>query len=253
MAALLAPTAWVLRPTATLLTPRACVPVPKATLPNPTLASFHRSPVALPARNAAFPGYHIIRVPAPVAGMAPTFSAPPATKLHVRAQLNRGRHGRPRQWSRSAAAARAWREGKGAAGTGAVSPAAAEVTRRDLRVDMERPSAGRGHDVQSEADRAVRIRERGAGDRRRIAAVAALIVGAFQPIDGVILRHDHRHDVAERLQLPAERAERLRRGRVREHGADHDRGGRNAVIANHFSKPPRRLVCMAPRPSVPSH
>ncbi len=46
----------------------------------PTLTSFHSAACACPARKAAFPGYHIIRTPAPDAGIEPPLlSAPPAT------------------------------------------------------------------------------------------------------------------------------------------------------------------------------
>jgi hypothetical protein len=47
----------------------AVVAVPPAQEKKPTLASSHWVPSTDPARNATLYGYHIIRTPAPVAGM----------------------------------------------------------------------------------------------------------------------------------------------------------------------------------------
>ncbi len=74
------PLAAVKWPIAVLQSPLAVVPKPKAALNGPTLTSSHLAPSAKPARNAAFPGYHIMRTPVPVAGMTPTLVVPLATK-----------------------------------------------------------------------------------------------------------------------------------------------------------------------------
>ena len=54
---------------------------PKAVLCDPMLPSSPRGPVVIsPARNAAFLGYHIMRVPAPLAPMVPAPNVPAATR-----------------------------------------------------------------------------------------------------------------------------------------------------------------------------
>ncbi len=57
---------------AVLLSPDARTSWPIATLYRPVQPSSHCAPVTTPARNAAFSGYHSIRVPGPSAGIALT-------------------------------------------------------------------------------------------------------------------------------------------------------------------------------------
>ena len=66
-------------------------------------------------------------------------------------------------------------------------------------------------DVPAEADGAIRIR-RGGADQWRALPRAALVVEAVEGVDRAVLDHVDGDDVAERLQLPPERAERLRLG-----------------------------------------
>jgi hypothetical protein len=73
------PLAVVTSPRAALPSPLAVLPSPTATLPNPTCWSSQLCPSARPARNAALPGYHIMRTPGPLAGIGPWPSVPPAT------------------------------------------------------------------------------------------------------------------------------------------------------------------------------
>ena len=68
-AELLVPVAVAAVPKATLLCPLAIEPSPNAVLYRPTLPSSHCVPPTPPARKAALPAYHIIRVPGPLAGM----------------------------------------------------------------------------------------------------------------------------------------------------------------------------------------
>jgi hypothetical protein len=93
-----------------------------------------------------------------------------------------------------------------------LSRRAAERAERDPA--SHRSSARRCDDVQAEPERAIGVRKRGARDRRSIGATAALVVGAFESIDRAVLCDGHGDHVAERLQLPAERAHRLAGGRA---------------------------------------
>ena len=71
--------AFAVTPMATAPLPLAFVAFPIATLYWPMLPSSHSLPSVLPARKAARPGNHTIRVPAPLAASAPVFSVPAAT------------------------------------------------------------------------------------------------------------------------------------------------------------------------------
>ena len=74
------PLAVTWSPMAVDMGPLAVAFRPAATESPPTLGSSHCAPKTTPARKAPFPGYHISRVPAPVAGIAPLKRLPPTTK-----------------------------------------------------------------------------------------------------------------------------------------------------------------------------
>jgi hypothetical protein len=78
----------------------------------------------------------------------------------------------------------------------------------EIRVDVDRAPARHRDDVQAEADGAVGIL-RGHTHERRSLTRAALVVVAVDREQRALLRDVRGQVVAERLQLPAERAERL--------------------------------------------
>jgi hypothetical protein len=102
-----------------------------------------------------------------------------------------------------------WVEDERAGRAGAVAPRSADRREIQRDVDMEWRTARRGHDREPDADRAIGIEESRACDRRTPSS-ATLIIEAIERVNTTVQRHGQCDDVAVRLQLPAERAQRLR-------------------------------------------
>jgi hypothetical protein len=89
--------------------------------------------------------------------------------------------------------------------------------------------AARQYGGDPKSNGAVRVEKGEAGRARRLLGAAA-IVRAVKCVDPILVRDIQREDVAVRLQLPAERAEWLRRHRHRRPDHTHKRQERDTRI-----------------------